>query len=192
GLEKPIGVFISNVLPGKAADKAGIVAGDVILKVEGKDVNQPNQLQALVGAHNPGDKISLQVWRDGKKRDFTIKLEGREEQAVAAKEDKPKKQEKVGLLGIQLRDMEAQELRQFELDNGIIILDVDQTSPAAKEGLRRGDVIFKIDGEKVESVSEFQDYLNDKKAGAILKIQIRSRYSDGSTSDRLVFLQIPK
>jgi len=70
GLDKPRGVFISNVLAGKAADKAGIKAGDVILKVEGMEVNKPNQLQAKVGSYNPGDEISLVVWRDGRETNW--------------------------------------------------------------------------------------------------------------------------
>ncbi len=74
GLDKPEGVFITSVIEGKAADKAGIKAGDVVLEVEGVKVNQPNQLQAKVGSYDPGDEIDIVVWRDGRRKTFRAAL----------------------------------------------------------------------------------------------------------------------
>ena len=193
GLDKPIGVFISNVLQGKAADKAGIVAGDVILEVEGAEVNRPNQLQAKVSSYNPGDKINILIWRNGRKRSFEIVLEGRDEGVTtAANNRRPENEKKVQSLGIRVKDLSDEELQMFDLEYGIVLQSVDANSPAAREGIRRGDVIYKIDGEKIESVEDFNHYLNKKEPGAIIKVQTRSRFSNGSTSDRLVFLRIPE
>jgi serine protease Do len=192
GLDKPQGVFISDVLPGKAADKAGIKAGDVILEVEGMEVNKPNQLQAKVGTFNPGDEISLLLWRNGRKEKIDIILEGRDEDVVTTR-DKPRETErKVQSLGINIKDMSAKELELFDLDNGVLIQSIDQNSPASREGLRRGDVIYEIDGNEIKSVSELRDYIDERESGSIIKLQNRSRFQDGNTSDRLVFLKIPE
>jgi serine protease Do len=191
GLEKPEGVFISNVLPGKAADKAGIKAGDVILEVEGMVVNRPNQLQAKVGTFNPGDEISLLLWRNGRKENFRIVLEGRDDEEVAARVDRPTEEKKVQSLGINVKDMSEEELSLYDLDNGVLIQSIDQNSPAQREGLRRGDVIYEIDGKDVSSVSDLNEYIDSRESGTIIKLQTRSRFSDGNTSDRLVFLKIP-
>ena len=192
GLDKPIGVFISNVLQGKAADKAGIVAGDVILEVEGTQVNRPNQLQAKVSSYNPGDKINILIWRNGRNRSFDIVLEGRDEEVTTASTRRQENEKKVQSLGIRVKDLSAEELQMFDLEYGILLQSVDTNSPAAREGIRRGDVIYKIDGEKIESVEEFNQYINNKEPGSIIKVQTRSRFSNGSTSDRLVFLRIPE
>jgi serine protease Do len=193
GLDKPRGVFISNVLVGKAAEKAGIKAGDVILEVEGMEVNKPNQLQAKVGSYNPGDEISLVVWRDGREKTFTIELEARDDQVAAApgKSGEPEEM-KFQSLGIRLKDLTRQELEVFDLDYGVIIQSIDANSSAAREGLRRGDVIYEIDGKNMKSVSDFENYVEDRDPGSILKIQTRTKYSDGTISDRLVFIKIPK
>lgn len=70
GLDQPKGVFIDRILENKAADKAGIKAGDVILKVNDTEVNKPNQLQAKISSYNPGDKVTLLIWRYGKKNKY--------------------------------------------------------------------------------------------------------------------------
>jgi serine protease Do len=192
GLNKPIGVFISAVLPDKAADKAGIVAGDVILEVEGVEVNKPNQLQAKVGSYNPGDEISLLIWRDGRKKTFDIVLEGRDDQITTVQSERRESEKKVRSLGINVRNMTNDELSMFDLDYGILIHSVESNTPASREGLRGGEVIYKVDGERIKTVSEFREYIEDREKGSIVKVQTRSRYSNRSTSDRLVFLKIPK
>ncbi len=191
GLGKPRGVYISNVLPGKAADKAGIKAGDVILEVEGVKVNKPNQLQAKVGSYNPGDEITLLLWKDGREVKYDIVLEGRDDQITTAREDRRESEKKVQSLGINVKDMTSEELDLYELNYGVLIQAIERNSPAARENLRRGDVIYEVDGNRIESVANLRDYIEDQDSGSILRIQTRSRFNDGSTSDRLVFLKIP-
>jgi serine protease Do len=192
GLDKPRGVFISAVLPGKAAEKAGIRPGDVILEVEGAAVNRPNQLQARVSQYNPGDEVALIVWRDGRKMNFDIVLEGRDDQISATRENRQDTEKKVGSLGINIREMTRDELNLYDLEKGVLIQSVVRNSAAANEGLRRGDVIYEIDGKLISSVTDFNDHIEELDPGAIIKMQTRSRFQSGSTSDRLVFVRIPK
>jgi serine protease Do len=192
GLDRPQGVIISNVLPGKAADKAGIRAGDVILEVEGMEVNKPNQLQAKVGTYNPGDEITLLLWKDGRKVKYDIVLEGRDDQVRATREDRPESEKKVESLGINVKDLSNEELGLYDLNYGVLIQAIERNSPASREGLRRGDVIYEVDGEKIESVADLRDYIENQDTGSIIRVQTRSRFNDGTTSDRLVFLKIPK
>ena len=95
-------------------------------------------------------------------------------------------------LGIRLKDLTRQELEVFDLDYGVIIQSIEANSSAAREGLRRGDVIYEVDGKNMKSVSDFENYVEDRDPGSILKIQTRTKYSDGTISDRLVFIKIPK
>lgn len=192
GLDKPQGVYISDVLSGKAADKAGIKAGDVILEVEGMEVNKPNQLQAKVGGFSPGDEISLLLWRNREKEKINIVLEGRDEEVVTTRSEPQQTERKVQSLGINIKRLSAEELGLYDLNNGVLIQSVDQNSPAARQGLRRGDVIYEIDDNEVDSVSELREYIEGRDSGSIIKLQTRSRFQDGNTSDRLVFLKIPE
>jgi len=192
GLDKVRGVFISSVLNGKAADKAGIKAGDVILEVQGVEVNKPNQVQSKIGSYDPGEKISIVVWRDGSKKTFNIVLEGREEEANTASRTRTPVEKNINSLGITVGDLTSRDLERFDLDNGIVLQSVKRNSPASKEGLQRGDVIYEADGKPVSSAAEFRNYIEDLSKGDIIKLQVRNRDSSGNNFDRLVFLQIPK
>ncbi|MCK4561046.1 MAG: PDZ domain-containing protein, partial [Calditrichia bacterium] len=144
-----------------------------------------------VGTYNPGDEISLLLWRDGRKVTYDIVLEGRDEEITSARDDRRGSERKVQSLGINIKDMSRDELELYDLDYGVFVQSIDRNSPASREGLRRGDVIYEVDGKDIESVSDFRDYIDNQESGSIIKVQTRSRFSDGSTSDRLVFLKIP-
>jgi serine protease Do len=191
GLDKPEGVLINRIIEGKAAAKAGIKAGDVILEVEGEKVSKPNQLQAKVGSHNPGDEISLLIWRYGKKMKIDVVLEGRdteegaEERSVAAKNDN------VNSLGVRLQDLSDRQLEHLDLEYGVLIQSVERGSSAFKEGLRPNDVIYEVDDKAVKSTRKLIDYLDSLDAGEVIRLQVLSRTSGGNNFDRLVFLEIP-
>jgi serine protease Do len=189
GLDKPQGVFISNVLNDGAADKAGIKAGDVILEVEGLEVNKPNQVQAKIGSYNPGQKLNILIWRDGRKKNFEVVLEGRDEgETSVATESREPVEKNISSLGIKISDLSQRDLQRLDLDSGIILQSVERNSPAFREGLQRGDVIWEMDGKSISSAEEFTDYVDGLAKGDIIKLKIKRR----DLGDRLVFLQIPK
>lgn len=191
-LDKPRGVFISNVMAGSAAEKAGIEEGDVILSVNGKEVNQPNELQAKIAIYNPGKEVKLVVWRYGKQ--FTVKavLKGRDNESGKIEEDKKKKEEKsLPDLGMKIQDLNKRELAQLDLDYGIIVISSDQYSAAGKARIVQGDVIYELDGKPVKSVADFYDKIDDYKSGDVVRLKLR-RKLDKDIFDRLVFLEIPR
>ena len=188
GLDKPQGVFISNVLADGAAFEAGIKAGDVILEVEGLEVNKPNQVQAKIGSYNPGEKISLVIWRDGKRKTFSVTLQGRAGDTPVASSSRQPVERNISSLGISVSDISDVDLKRLDLDEGIVLQSVERNSPAYREGLQRGDVIYEVDGKSVTSASQFNDYLDGLDKGDIIKLKIRR----SDSNDRLVFLKIPK
>lgn len=191
-LDKPRGVLISSVIEGSAAEKAGIKEGDVILTVNGKEVNQPNTLQALIGTHNPGDEVDLELWRDGKQIDMTVELQSQDNAGVAQSSDDRKKEEKsLGDLGLKVKDLSSREMDALELDKGVLIINVDRYSAASKAGLTRGEVIYEVNGEDVHSVDGFYDMIGQYKSGDVIKLMLRRRQGN-ELFDRLVFLEIPE
>jgi serine protease Do len=192
-LEKPRGVFITSVIKGSAAEKAGIKAGDVILAVNGKPVNHPNELQAKIGVLNPGDKVKLTIWRNGKQMDVTAVLKGRENEEEAGGTESKGENEKTPDLGMQLRNLTDDQKSQLELDGGALVANVEQFSPASEARIVPGDVIIEVEGKKVKSVSDFYKKIKKYKPGDVIKLKLRSLQSSTNEKfDRLVFLEIPK
>ncbi len=191
-LDKPRGVLITSVLEGSAAQSAGINDGDVILTVNGKEVNQPNTLQALIGTHNPGDEVELELWRDGKQIDMTVELQGQDNVSVAQRSGNKKSEEKsLEDLGLNVKDLNNREMETFELSNGVLIINVSRYSIASKAGLTRGEVIYELNGEDVNSVDGFYDMIGQYKSGEVIKLKLR-RKQGNELFDRLVFLEIPE
>jgi serine protease Do len=193
GLEKPIGVLVTSLQKGRAADKAGVQSGDVILKVNGEVVDQPNELQAKVGTFNPGEEIEIEVWRDEKTRTFKIVLQDKDGETELSAKTKPEKAHKdLPELGLNLQDLSTRQLNQFDLDGGVVVVSVERYSAAAEAGIRRGDVIYEMNGKAVENVRDFNDSLEGFKSGDVVKIKIRSQLENQTNFNRLVFMEIPE
>lgn len=191
-LDRPRGVFVTSVIEGSAADEAGIKEGDVILSVDGKEVNRPNELQAKIGIKNPGDVVTLKVWRDGKELTIKAKLKGRNNEEGTEVTKRGKSKEKMlPDLGMQLKDLTDREKDKFEVDGGALVTNVEQFSAASQARIVPGDVIIEINGKKVKSVEDFYDKLEKYKPGDIVKLKLRT-LQNREKFDRLVFMEIPK
>jgi serine protease Do len=191
-LDKPRGVLIVNVIDGSAAEEAGLKEGDVILSVNGYEVNQSNELQAKVGVYNPGDKVELEVWRYGKKMDVTATLQSRDgEKSVAVKEKTEEKEKNVKNLGFKISNLNQKQLSDLDLESGIVVQSVEPFSAANRARISRGDAIYEVNGDEVESVSDFYDKIDKFKSGDVIQLKVR-RVQNDDVFDRLVFLEIPE
>ncbi|SEL60088.1 serine protease Do [Roseovarius azorensis] len=163
GLEKAAGALVTDVPEGPAAD-AGMLAGDVILSFDGKDVADTRSLVRQVGNTEVGKAVRVLVFRDGKTTTLKITL-GRREDAEAAipvaqpggESQEPAEKTMLGLTLSPLND----ELRaQLELDSnasGLVVTDVDNLSEAYEKGLRAGDLITEAGQQKVAAISDLDD-----------------------------------
>lgn len=192
GLDKVQGVLVFEVVKGKAADKAGIENEDIILSVNGVEVNKPNELQAKIGAHNPGDEVKLVIWRSGNKKTVKVKLEGLDEEPETIAKKESGDDNNSTLIGVTVSDLEDDQLSSINLENGVVVEDVKSSSPAEKAGISRGDVIYKIDNEKVESARKFNNYVDDLKKGDVVRMRLRRHFPNGQVFDDLAFVEIPK
>ncbi|MDL2313438.1 DegQ family serine endoprotease [Desulfovibrio sp. OttesenSCG-928-C14] len=179
GLPKSGGALIGSVMPGEPAEKAGIEPGDVILKVNGKDIADSDELRRTVASMKPGQTATLQVWRDGQNKSFKIKLAERNVAGSSkddSKDGKPQADESA--LGLQLRPLNQQELDRLELDakkGGLVILSVEPGKLGEQAGLRRGDVILAVGRSAVKSVDDFTKAVKDAgKQGALILRMVRN------------------
>ena len=174
GVKDNKGALVSQVMPDSAAEKAGIQAGDIIRKVDGKTIDDANALRNAVGLKRSGDTVVLEVLRDGRERTIRAKLgEQAASEQVAAAELHP------GLQGAELETLDASSAR-FEGQAGVLVANVAPGSPAAQRGLRPGDIITGVNRQKVESLADFRSHaqgqsllLNIRRGNANLILPIR-------------------
>jgi len=167
GLEKPVGALVSSVEKGSPAEHAGIESGDVILKFNGKEIFHSSDLPPLVAELPPGSEASLEIWH--KKRSRTISMKIGEMNATIATAE-PENTNK-GKLGLALRQLTAEERAKTELpkDEGLVVEHIAE-GPAAQAGIRPGDIILSVNGEKVASVEKLRSLI--EKAGKRLAFHV--------------------
>jgi serine protease Do len=140
GLDKPAGALVASVEKGSPAEKAGLKQGDVILGINGKPVERSAEVPPLVAAVKPGTDTKVQVWRDGKKNDVTVRVGALNPEKVAsagANADAAP----TGKLGLALRPSKE----------GLVVERAAADGPAARAGIRAGDVLTAVNGKPAKT-----------------------------------------
>ncbi len=158
GLGKAQGAMVRSVEAGSPAEKAGVEAGDIIVKFDGKTIDKFSDLPRIVGDTKPGTKSSMTVFRRGTMRDLTVVVAELEADKVAAKEaatDEKGKSSSAGkAFGLAVSDLSGARKKELGLKGGV---KVDQAQDAAEAaGLREGDVILAIANTEVSNVKDFE------------------------------------
>jgi len=178
GLDSPKGVIIEAVVEGGAAAEADIKRGDIILKIDGNEVSQPNELQGYIARKTAGTKVTLSIYRDGEyiERQVTLKPRADSDTAENSNKDETDKKETPAKietlsfekLGFSVKDLTSAELKQAKVDHGVIITGVERYSNAEDKGLMRSMIITKADRKPVTSVAELKQAVESKKGKALL------------------------
>jgi serine protease Do len=143
GLPKPVGAVVNSVEKGGPADKAGLEAGDVILKFDGKVITNSADLPRMVGATRPGSRSVAQVWRKGTTRDITVTVgEILDEKQASTKPQQGSKpsEQTANRLGLVVSELTADQKRELKMSSGLLIEDVR----GSRSELRPGDIIIAI------------------------------------------------
>ena len=157
GLGKPSGALIRGVEAGSPADKAGVEAGDIIVKFDGKVIEKHSDLPRLVGSIKPGTKSTVTVFRRGGTKDLTVTIAELEPDKVAQKpaerDEKPKISAAAQMLGLTVSELTDAQKKELKIKGGV---KVDAaTEAAARAGVREGDVIVAIANVEITNVKEF-------------------------------------
>ena len=155
GLGKPVGAMVQSVQAGLPAEKAGIEAGDIITKVQGKTVERYSDLPRLVGMVKPGEKVQLQVFHDGKFRDVTADVVdfGPETPPTVAGPDPEAIANTKATLGLKVVDLSEAERARLHVKSGVRVDSVE--GAAARAGVQEGDIILQIGNVPVSSAKQF-------------------------------------
>ena len=190
GLEQKGGVLVAEVIDGTPAQKAGLENGDVILRIGGDAVANPNDLSRRVASYPPGERLRLRVLRDGKERNLTVTLGRRDEGDVIESEapanDNDTLSSQIGLRVSELNDTLRQQFRVPEGVDGVIVTGVRPGSPAQEAGLRPGVVILQVDGEGVSSRQDLEAKIDNARNGdkdaVLLRMQLGENRQFGALS----------
>jgi serine protease Do len=175
GLDDDAGALIARVEPGSPADKAGLKAGDVVVDFDGREVETVRDLTRMV-ADTPADRsVEVGVWRDGKRKERDVRIGQLEEEPVAIAAA-PHDEAGPGGLGLQLSPLTPEARRQFGVPDevaGALVVRVDPAGPAARQGLRPGDVISMVGQTAVDSPQDVQAALeaNEGRDHALFRIE---------------------
>ncbi len=165
GLDRPVGALVNRLEPGGAAERAGIEVGDVILKVDGREVEVFSDLPPLVGAVRPGEPVELELSRWGEKRVVTAVLDERQEDPAADMPGQRPDREPSNALGLTVEPLTEDQIRRMaDVQGGVLVVAVDSDN-AHRAGLRRGDVILQINNAPIRSIDDFNRLVEELPPG---------------------------
>lgn len=155
GLGKAQGVLVRGVEEGSPAEKAGLEAGDIITRFDGKAIDKPADLPRAVGNTKPGSKVGITVFRRGGHKDLSITVaEVEAEKVAAASPEKKAPAASAQHWGLTVSDLTEAQKREFRVRGGVRVDAVADT--AARAGIREGDLIVAIANTEVTSLREFE------------------------------------
>ncbi|MBS1130637.1 MAG: Peptidase Do [Proteobacteria bacterium] len=177
GLTKPIGAVVNSVEKGGPAERAGIEAGDVILKFDGKTINNSADLPRMVGATRPGGRSVVQVWRKGATRDISVTIgEVPDEKQANTKVPRGKPSEQTAnRLGLVVSELTPDQKRELKMNSGLLIEDV--RGQGARTDLRAGDIVIAVIAKgattEVKTVDQFNKLLAQFEKGSNVTLLVR-------------------
>jgi len=185
GLPNAKGALVANAQGDSPAKKAGIVPGDVITQVDGKDVASTKELARLIGAYTPGKSVDVTVWRNGKSETVKVDLGALPKSDKQASADDqsatPAKPDTLADLGLTVTKADD--------GKGLVVTDVDPDSDAADRGIQPGDVITAVNSEEVTGVDDISKAMADAAKAGRKSVFVQITRDD---ANRFVALPIAK
>ncbi|MCA0910531.1 Do family serine endopeptidase [Qipengyuania gaetbuli] len=195
GLQRNRGEFVQSVQAGQPAERAGLQPGDIVLKVNGRDVTPDQTLSYLVANIAPGTTIPLDVVRDGERRRINVTVGKRpteeelrqsqmfdpdaEQEDDMAPSDNAVIEERLGLQVLELTPQIARQLGAGADTRGVVIASVNRNSDAARKGLQRGDIILSANYRPLTAVADLETAVRGAQAenreAVLLRVQRRGR-----------------
>ena len=197
GMDKPKGIIIQGIVEDGAASQSDLRAGDIILEIDGREVNRPNELQSYVASLTAGTTVKLKIFRDGETLERKVTLKARDEDVKTEPVSdigSTKENSESGLttatfenIGLTVKNLTEKDKNDFKLVSGILITDVKPFSTAEDQRLFAGLIITEADKDKIEDISAFKQIIEKKKGSALLL-----KVVDKDGNNRFVGIEIPE
>jgi serine protease Do len=200
GLDKTKGVAVESVTKDAAADKAGVEYGDIILTVDGKEVNSTQELQTTIASKHPGSVVTLKIWRDKKAIEKKVTLGSRDEEgetvAEKVKGDNEENESEtvvdktidVKEIGVTVKTIDSKLKKRYEVEKGVLISDIEDLSPAQERGLKKGDIVTDVGDQKISTPEQFEKSIKKLKPGDAVMLRVKGE----DKKMRFVPIEMPK
>ncbi len=173
GRKATTGAYVSNVTPGSPAEKAGIMPEDLILAVNGKEVEDSSALVGAISTLAPGTSVKLKIFRAGSgEKTISVTLGTFPEGSSDETESKPSEAK----LGMSLRDLTpsiAQRLQIPPSSAGVVVVEVEPGEAASDAGLSPGDLIVSVNGTAVSSIAEFETAISKARPAGLARLRVQ-------------------
>jgi serine protease Do len=173
------GVLISDVSANSPAAKAGVARGDVVLKVDGRPVDSSGQMRNAIATAGAQKKVRLDILRDGKPLSLDVALGEMPQDETAVAGPSGSAQPAPGLDGLTLENLNDLNRKRFQIPNdvatGVVVLDVQRSSAAARAGLRPGDVLLEVNRQRIDGVDKFRETYGKSKGATLLVVSRQGR-----------------
>lgn len=177
GLDRPMGAIVNSVEKGGPAEAAGIEPGDVILRFDGKPIQNSADLPRIVAATRPGTRVGVQLWRKGSHKEVSLTVgEVSEERAQPLRQGKaPRSEQQANRLGLVVSELSPEQRRQLGINGGLLVEDL--RGNVARADLRPGDIILALINRgvttEVRSVDQFNRLLSQFGRGSNVTLLVR-------------------
>lgn len=156
GMKRPRGALISQILEGSPAEKADLQVGDIILEFNGSPLNHSSDLPPLVGRSSIGKPSKVKILRDGESVTVSVVIgELPEQEEIAAQQGHSKPKGQVNRLGLELVPLDEQYRNALGYEGSGVVVKKVEAGAARSAGVRRGDVVVKLNGKTVKSLDDF-------------------------------------
>ncbi|NOZ60258.1 MAG: PDZ domain-containing protein [Calditrichaeota bacterium] len=170
------GVLIAEVELDSPADEYGLTEDDVILKVNDIKIRRPNTLTRAIRKIKPGEKAKILILRDGKKKTLEVKIGQLKEAKNFDFSFKPQKMAiKIATkarLGVHLADLNEDLASYFNVKKGALVIDVEEDSPAEKANVKAGDVIVRVNDEKVDDADDVREIIGEAEPDEEVTVEV--------------------
>ncbi len=171
-LEQKEGVLVTQVYEGDPADEAGIKEGDIIVGIDGKDVKTSRELSRKVAEAGVGNKMRINLLRDGRKKTVRVKLAKRPDQEPTLARGEARSDG----LGMRVRDIDPEIAEQLGVgtdQKGVVVVQLDPESKSARAGVRRGDIVIEINREPIKNLKDYRAQVKAIDEGDTVQMLLR-------------------
>ncbi len=166
-LKTPKGALVAQVVKDSPGEKAGLRQGDVIIKIDGKEIEDMAAVRRTVGSKKPGTNVEFTVIREGSEREITVTLAEAPGEMIASSDESSAKQS-VERMGMEVSNVNGDLASKFGLnagDKGVIITNIERGGAAFNGGLREGDLIKRVGKDNITNIKDYADAVNKIQPG---------------------------
>jgi serine protease Do len=162
--------LVADTISGGAAEAAGIRRGDVIVKFDGKEIHEMNELPRVVASTPVGKEVEVEILREGKTLKLKLKVGELKDEVPPPTEEKARIE-----MGMSVQEITPEMARQLQLKEagGVVINQVEPGSAADEAGLQRGDIIREINGEPIRKLSDYQNAIAKVKKDEVVRLLVK-------------------